>query len=703
MEKISPRKTSSKLNEIDYFLQQVRDQGAVDSTGRFTLSSQQSREHFAKFLALEPALFLVRWIQGAIALGAQDIKVTFLRSQIVASAELQLPRELHQKRCWDHAQGLAPEQRRAVEHWSLALTLAGCSASCIGARLTLEGRLGKVTQIFQEGKIHWEAVDAPGGDSVRLEVAYQPRLMGLLRPYKVVQLQTNLRRIFACWPGRLTLDSVPLAGPGLDQLLGLAAGEQFAEELHLAPTGPHQDHFLFPVEVPYNAAHWSIDKADLVSVSQLKTRRPRSLWCGLVPPAGSHLRVELEGVPENLTGCHAVHGYAEVDRDPCESDVANGGRVYNVSAVERLIYLNRPYPVSLRKAGKGRQHWLLRQAWGLAPGSSGAVLVFLIKDGALLEGVPLARAKGGWLVHGSHNIATDLSGRKPILDAKDVQAYEQTFASLVDKYHAKEAGREETVKRLESEFQGTFRDVDSLYFPPAYPAAHSLPSVRSEAVPAGKSPVPPPPPPVDSKLSSSAAEAIAWTAGNAPSRWGTEDASARLSSLSLLLRPAQQGINGRSFLSGLREYLTRRGLQASCELQGWKTSVLRQDPNHHPNLERLQECLEGGGAAWLALGSYGFREDSGDFSWSGVHWAVALGCNGLDTVTIQDLEAVPTGPPTPRLLKLELVERGLLWAPGLQPPLAAKGYYRVLEGRNRPQDPERTILDGIVFLRWPSQ
>ena len=70
------------MNDLDSFLQGQAQGGQSLGTSAFSLNALKAREKLSRFALPEPGLWIVKLVQSAVAAGAEEIRVTFLRQKV---------------------------------------------------------------------------------------------------------------------------------------------------------------------------------------------------------------------------------------------------------------------------------------------------------------------------------------------------------------------------------------------------------------------------------------------------------------------------------------------------------------------------------------------------------------------------------------------------------------------------------------------
>lgn len=113
------------MSALEDFLQEKAQAGESLGTSAFTLNALKAREKLSRFALPEPGLWIVKMVQAAVAAGADEVRITFLRRKV----EIEFANASH----WEAEDilryvsgGALPEER------GLAHLVFGLSASAFG-------------------------------------------------------------------------------------------------------------------------------------------------------------------------------------------------------------------------------------------------------------------------------------------------------------------------------------------------------------------------------------------------------------------------------------------------------------------------------------------------------------------------------------------------------------------------------------------
>lgn len=71
------------MSDLDSFLQEQAQVGESLGTSTFTLHALKAREKLSRFALPEPGLWIVKLVQSAVAAGAEEIRIKFLRQKVM--------------------------------------------------------------------------------------------------------------------------------------------------------------------------------------------------------------------------------------------------------------------------------------------------------------------------------------------------------------------------------------------------------------------------------------------------------------------------------------------------------------------------------------------------------------------------------------------------------------------------------------------
>ncbi|MFN8610147.1 MAG: hypothetical protein U0931_21570 [Vulcanimicrobiota bacterium] len=425
------------MENLDAYLGEARH----DSSGSFTASLRSSVEKVGQLLEAEPALCLIRWIQGAIAAGAMNVDVKFRRGRVEASARVE-----------GNSSGL----NRALKHWEMAWLLA-VYGPVRRAQVSYLDRV-RVAQRTADESLEFKETHRPRDEMCHLIQDFQPRWLGLRYAYEVCAIQQSLRSIFAFWPGVLRLDAlrIPSADMAALKMRGHAELCHVVEELELA----NESHGSFRMRFPDKkwTHNWRVGNELMPSCLNAHPKGMcRSLWASLQAPdlcsgesgkVGSLQTLErLEALPE------------ECPREYDAEEDKHWRAPYRAHSRDVPVQLQAPYPV---EAGE-RGCWLLRAYRAVySRDFYDRAKAFFVKDGALLQpiGLPIEGLWSFWLVVRDDEVPVDASGRKVVVDAgvdQKLALEVETVNRLALGVRAWEARREEDRRGLWKRLEQTNR------------------------------------------------------------------------------------------------------------------------------------------------------------------------------------------------------------------------------------------------------
>lgn len=293
---------------VDDYIDELGDQGQLDSSHHFTIDPVAALRKYRDLLKAHPVLHIVKLIQAGVALGATSVEVTNPADYI--RVLYHLPRHSPQLDGLAQPAAPVPEQLRIPLQLALATQPAALDLFYVSPQGGWVGTLGqpKRPQLAETG-------------STRFAITIHRKSLsfwGRLLPDAETQKELSSRCGFATVP--ITLDGRRLNGGGFRNLPGLEYPEM--------PRGSLLQRSQFDSRYPVLAAHFSLERAD-------------SPGLAVTPPLRASSRlVRLEGTPTlfpaswpvpelgvahyQIPGAAQVHSVTERTRD----DLAGMGTYY---------------------------------------------------------------------------------------------------------------------------------------------------------------------------------------------------------------------------------------------------------------------------------------------------------------------------------------------------------------------------------------
>lgn len=294
--------TETPSQELADHLEALLTQGRVESSGVFTLAVKQAHLKLGKFQHVNPAFYLLKAVQGAVAAGSPAVHVKLGRRDVRVEFSPSLGPELL-RGLPDRLIGMQMGQKDALDHLVMASSAAqSLSPACLGWIYSspTEGFSVKIEADSFETRV---APPAPGPPKI---VFYMRRKGGLLD--QLAQLTSEHNSVgerFALCPIPVYLDSRVVNGerwPGKEFLTLFRFDhppERLNPALRLLLTPPAPGALVPPCLQQLSARHYDLG-ARLESVRCLQEASPTALM---------QLRWHTTGPLLTLTTAPAVQGW----------------------------------------------------------------------------------------------------------------------------------------------------------------------------------------------------------------------------------------------------------------------------------------------------------------------------------------------------------------------------------------------------------
>lgn len=399
----APEESSSP--ELAEHLEALLTQGKVESTGVFTLAVKQAHLKLGKFQHVNPAFYLLKAVQGAVASGSPEVRVKLGRRDVRVEFSPGLGPELL-RGLPDRLIGMQMGQKDALDHLVMASSAAqALSPACLGWLYSsaTEGFSVKVEADSFETRV---APPQPGPPKI---VFYMRRKGGLLD--QLTQLTSEHNSIgerFALCPIPVYLDGRLVNGerwPGKDQLVLFRFDkppERLNPALRLLLAEPSPGTLVPPCLQQLSARHYDLG-AKMETVRCLQEASPTALV---------QLRWHTTPKPLSLTSAPAVLGWrsmvyyvAEHHNFPVLKKGVMLRDYFEWGLIKRQQLLVLDGPPSPVPRGGPPCHAVLALTHGTSPAR-----IWFVQNGMLLDGVQADVGCPGLLAWvGDVGLSTDLS------------------------------------------------------------------------------------------------------------------------------------------------------------------------------------------------------------------------------------------------------------------------------------------------------
>jgi len=396
---------SSTSQELTDHLEALLTQGRVESSGVFTLAVKQAHLKLGKFQHVNPAFYLLKAVQGAVAAGSPSVHVKLGRRDVRVEFSPSLGPELL-RGLPDRLIGMQMGQKDALDHLVMASSAAQSLApSCLGWIYSspVEGFSVRIEADSFETRV---APPSPGPPRI---VFYMRRKGGLLD--QLTQLTSEHNSVgerFALCPIPVYLDGRVINGerwPG-KEFLTLFRFDKPPEKLNpavrLLLTEPGPGALVPPCLQQLSSRHYDLGKK-LESVRCLQEASPTAL---------TQLRWHTDGPLLSLTTAPAVPGWrsmiyyvSEYHNFPVLQQGVMLRDYFEWGLIKRQQLLVLAGPPSPVPRGGPPCHAMLALT-----GSDQPARLWFVQNGMLLDGVQANVGCPGLLAWiGDVGLSTDLS------------------------------------------------------------------------------------------------------------------------------------------------------------------------------------------------------------------------------------------------------------------------------------------------------
>ncbi|MFN8610839.1 MAG: hypothetical protein U0931_25075 [Vulcanimicrobiota bacterium] len=204
------------LKDIEEFLAREIHEAEFDSAGQFSLDESRSLDKLAQYQSERPGLWLVKLLQAAVALGAQELKVRqFLNTTTVNFQPTQSPD-------WEPWLKACAAPQPGMRHLQVALQAA---STLPGVRVILKSGDGQRWQV-DRGATQLPFQPAPGSNlEISRQWQFTPSLPAQLRRARMqVEEGLLLQELGRYAPAAVRLDGRLLNDPVINKPPGLRLG-----------------------------------------------------------------------------------------------------------------------------------------------------------------------------------------------------------------------------------------------------------------------------------------------------------------------------------------------------------------------------------------------------------------------------------------------------------------------------------------------